>query len=339
MITLATISASGSATRANEDAFFVHQDLWRVTLGVLDGVTQMITSPVLDAISTYHGRQLTPGGYAAAEGRTRLTHALSLGLGMPLRTALKAANAHIRRRVSAVLSGQPNAASLEDAALLAAFQHADPRLGVLGGDPRAVRVLLPAAVVTVARLDLATMQLECAHLGDTALLHFPAAGPPVAVTHQPQQGAPDPTYVALRALPLDASYFPSDYAHMAPQALVQDMTGRFYHNYQASDGTIEPSIGVGVLDGLPAMEAFIREYHVSIAPGDRVIVCSDGFLWPNEPFTEATLARMGASIAANGLAGWLAEVHAEQTRIAANDPLPRLKVHDDATAIELHVRL
>ena len=327
-IALAAITEPGSIIRPNEDAFFIWQDERYTILAVMDGVTQMLAFPTQAVLCQFQGSALTPGGFAAAITRATFARLFVAEPTIPLRAALTEANAAIRTRVIEVLGD----------CTLAAFIAHEPRLAPLRDDPRYIRPMLPATVVTLARLDHATSRLECAHLGDTALLRFRAGTAPVAVTHQPHRVVPDRAYTALRALPLDASYFPPAYAHLTPAMLTVDMAGRFYHNFVDAAGQTDATIGAGVLNGLPEMADYRRDYALDLLPEDEIVLCSDGFLWPHDPFTEQTLMRMHAAIATHTLAGYLAAVRASEDERAAADRGPRLKIHDDATALWLRYR-
>ena len=74
-------------------------------------------------------------------------------------------------------------------------------------------------------------------------------------------------------------------AHLAdvlddPRVLEFNWRNGLYHNYVDVDGHVDRSMGVGIINGLPQLEAYLQQETLGLTDVCGVLVCSDGFPWP-----------------------------------------------------------
>jgi hypothetical protein len=266
------ITEAGSPSTPNEDAYCVWQSDEMLFAAVFDGVTQLLTFPSLAELV---GPALTPGRFAATLARDTFMRGIVDDPSVPLRALFHAANDAIAHAVSQIY----------DACSAEAVVKREPDLKSLLGDPRSVRLILPATVATVARVDRRAGTIEWMHLGDTALITL--ADPSLLLTYAPRLGifGEDATYQALCQTPVAPQLIRPSLAAVSAETMRVEVAGRFYHNYVAPDGHPDPSVGVGVMDGLPAMDAYLRQGQISLERCYGILLCSDGFFFPPDALT------------------------------------------------------
>ncbi len=315
------VCEASSPERANEDTYLIWQTATQLIVAVFDGVTQLLDYPSRALFARSEGAVVTSARFAAQCARSAIMQELIERPQAPLRDLLLRANDAIAAAVRAIYG------EVSTQAIVAR----EPQLESLAFDPRTIRVLLPATVVTLVRIDLEAGRLTCGHLGDTALLLLRDT----ATTHVTrfERNGPfgtDSLYQQLAVAPFHAADFHPSLAGIDLEILRRDSAGRIFHNYVSAAGQIESNIGIGVLDGLPEMADYLREYEMPLAGVRGVLVCSDGFYWPAPPDEPVPATLMGEMIARHGLAGYL---DALRTRVAAITPPHPIKIYDDATAV------
>lgn len=296
--------------RRNEDAYFLADNGEVVIAAAIDGVTDRLISHA----QARHLREYNLNGSAFAAYVTRRSYAGSRwdDAATSPRSMILQANAALHDWVRDVygffvpetITGQ------------------EPPLEPFRDDPRYFRLVLPACVTTVVRIDASTSTLEFAHLGDTELLLFYADGRTErgAVPKRPNmaQGVVDATDDDPR--------------------IRKYRRGGLMHNFTHPDGRPDPTIGVGVVNGMPEAADFVLTGEIDLSGVEVVCVCSDGFLWPvadeGDPAqVESRLTTMRERIDSGGLAVYLNALRAEEATDPDRTTYPRPKVHDDATAL------
>ncbi len=319
---IAAISEPGSVTRLNEDAWLVWETNDLLIAAVFDGVTQILDFPALAELA---GAAMTPGRFAAMTARDVCMSQIVRDPTTPLIDLFRAANDAIQQ---AVIAGY---GALNVAAVVAR----EPALAPWLTDDRAIRLVLPAAVATMARVDRRAGTVEWLHLGDTALI--PLAEPYQQVTYRAQQRSmqDDPAYRSMLMLPVDRTIIHPSLHHLDDAELRRQVAGRFGHNAVDRFGQPEPARGMGVLDGLDAMVAYTRAGVFPMGSCDGVLVCSDGFLWLAPTFTGAgdmsdiTNATM-SKLKSRTLGDY---VTAQRAEVARQPHTTTIKLHDDATGM------
>ncbi len=319
---IAAISEPGSVTRLNEDAWLVWETNDLLIVAVFDGVTQILAFPALAELA---GAALTPGRFAAMTARDVCMARIVRDPTTPLLDLFRYANEAIQEAVIA------NYGSLTVAAVVAR----EPTLAPWLADARAIRLALPAAVATIARVDRRAGTVEWLHLGDTALI--PLAEPYKQVTYAAHQGSmlDDLAYRNMLTLPVDRAIIHPSLHHLDDAELRRQVAGRFGHNAVDLFGQPQRARGMGVLDGLDAMESFARAGVFAIKSCDGFLICSDGFLWLAPTFigagdmSDITNATMSA-LKQRTLGDYITVQRAEVAHRTHDNPI---KLHDDATGI------
>lgn len=320
---------SAKPDRASEDTFFTSTNGDYIVALVADGAPQRVhTTHKLRLLLDRYGEGTTPGRCAALITRDVTSQTLSAGLNVSLTDAVLAANAHLR-------------AGLEDIygslTADAVYQH-EPELHLLLDDPRLLRLILPVCCVTVTRVDLQAGRLEYAHGGDTALFLFYRDGGVVRATRDQMVQHDGRAVQAAQAIQAETGA-----AHLADVVMDErvreiNIANGIYHNYEDESGKADAAVGVGVINGLPMLAAYLETGSVPAADLSGFLVCSDGFPLhsPANADTSAEVEHMQSmrkTIEAKGLAGYLADLRAAEYADAGLDAYPRLGQHDDATAV------
>ncbi len=315
--------AAPIADRLNEDACGVYSDGDSVALFVADGASQRLKTARTSAL--YAGAGGSAGRFAAQTMHT----AFRADSSASPRDMILRANAMLRDGLHSVYG---------DLSASALLQHEPALAAVLEEDPRLLRLALPVCVVTAARIDLRRRQLEYGHAGDTALFLFYADGRVVCLTDD-QMGNHDAAALAL-ARQIQLEQGAAHLADVLDDPRVQDLNRRngLYHNYVDARGNTDRSVGVGVVNGLPHLEAYLQQDRVDLSEVRAVLVCSDGFPWP-APLDETDAARaaryetMRMRIQDDGLHGYYRVLRTAQRGDSGRDRYPRFKVQDDCTGI------
>ena len=312
--------------RPNEDTCGVYSDGTRVSLFVADGASQRLTTTQTAALYDRFGDHTTGGRFAAM-----MMHEVFEGFhhnDLPADRLIEA-----NKGIAAVLSGVYGDLSAE------AFLHLEPQLApYLDDDPRLFRLALPVCVVTAVEIDLSQHQLTYAHAGDTALFLFHRDGRVTSPTGD-QMGNHDAEALGLaRQIQIEQGA-----AHLAdvlddPRVIDRNKRNGLYHNYIDEHGQTDRRVGVGVLNGLPQLEAYIQQGVLDLSDVSGLLVCSDGFPWP-APLEEsddekaARFRLMRDIIERDGLRGYFEALRATEQADSTRDRYPRFKIHDDSTGI------
>lgn len=306
-----------SPGRLNEDACLVHSTPDYALLAVIDGAAQRLPSRALQAL-------YDPAGTAARFAAQLTRDVFAQAHALSPRALLLRANALLREKLETIYF------PLTAETLL---RH-EPDLAPLREDPRLLRLLLPVAVVTAAKVIFATQTVEVAHAGDTAMFAFCDDGSTQELTDD-QMGRYDDTAVELaKSIQREQGA-----AHLSD--VVQDERMRrvnqhngIYHNFVDEAGTPDPARGVGVINGLPELASYIQDIRFSLDRVTGLLLCSDGFLWHDLPTRQQT---MREQIQRVGLSGYVQALRDLERADAGLDRYPRLKLHDDATAVYMEL--
>jgi hypothetical protein len=286
-----------TGTRPNEDAYWLADDGDRLTLAVIDGVTDRLIARQLRRTFAAYG---APNGSAYAARRTR--EVIAQTADRPLIDRLLAANDALREAVQAVYGAWDFAHIARQEPALAAYQE----------DPRYVRLILPACVLTLVSIDRKTRTLDYAHLGDSELFFFRADG---GIERVIQPARPD----AHQAQPVDLS-------HEADPTVRHYKTRGLAHNFTTPTGQTRPTAGIGVLNGQPQAADYILSGQRDLTGVQAVLACTDGLLWPHQDYKT-----MRDKLTADGITAYVDALRAAEA--AATGPQDRAKVHDDATGL------
>lgn len=315
-----------SAGRLNEDACFVYSDEETVVAVAIDGAAQRIDVPALYAI---HERR--PGTLPVTGARFAAQLAKHVMVDMMHRDPvdmIRAANTALRQRLEQVAP-----VTAADFARLAP-EHAP----MLNDDPRLIRLMLPACVATVVKLDLVRRRAHFAHVGDTVLFIFHTDGR-ISQPTPDQMGQHDGTAIEA-ALAVKAEL---NAPHLADVVMHERVTGinkrnGLFHNYVNANGVPDPALGVGVINGLPEIAAYIRTGEIDLSTVAGVLVCSDGFPLPaswheTREQAEQRAYEMRDLLFAQGIEAYLTHLRAVQASDPHLDRYPRFKMHDDTTGV------
>lgn len=323
--------------RANEDAFVAYQrddGQPQIVLAAIDGATSVAQfAPLQDYLDTKRNG-ITPAGLAATVARDAIVAQLGeVGVSnddLEPRQLILKANDVLRDLLTQVAS------EIFDAKKLLGIQ---PEFAPLLDDPRKIRLFLPAAVLTVATIDINVGLLRFAHAGDTALLICYEDGH----VEIPTQKHSNMNYES--ALAVASQVVLKDGNSMLdavndPFIRALDRDHRIYHNFVDENGNTAPSRGTGVVDGLPQLEDYIMTGMVMLDGVEAIIAVSDGFLWPSPLHETPTqrqirLGRMWENIREKGVRGYLSMLRAEERADSNREKYPRFKLHDDATGVVL----
>lgn len=314
------------AGRLNEDACFVYSDEETVVAAAIDGATQRIDVPALYA--PYERKPGAPPVTGARFAAHLTKHVMVDMMHRDPADMIQAANTTLRQRLEQVAP----VTAADFARLAPAFAP------MLNDDPRLIRLMLPVCVATVVKLDLASRTARFAHAGDTALFVFHTDG---RISHPTadQMGQHDDTVIAA-ALAIKAEL---NVLHLADIVTHERVTGinrhnGLFHNYVDVNGVPDPALGVGVINGLPEIAAYIRTGEIDLSTVAGVLVCSDGFPLPaswheTREQAEQRAYEMRDLLFAQGIGAYFTHLRAVQASDPHLDRYPRFKMHDDTTGV------
>lgn len=296
--------------RRNEDSYFLADNGDVIVAAAIDGVTDRVVSQAQARHLASYG--LNGSAFAAMLTRQAIARASWWDAAVTLRRMLLQANTELADWLRQVYGFFVPDMVFEQ----------EPPLTPYRDDPRYLRLVLPACVVTLARLDLRGATLEFAHLGDTELLLFHDDGTVTRAAVQPRPNA-------ARAVGLPD--------HPDPVVNKYRRVG-LAHNFVDRDGQTDPTAGIGVINGLPEAADYLLAGSVDLENVAAVLLCSDGFLWPapaeaDDATAAARLDHMRDLIDAQGLRGYLDALRGEEADDPDRSRYPRPKRHDDATAV------
>jgi hypothetical protein len=369
VVSLSVVSVPGIPDRINEDGWVAVEDRtppgW-VAAAVIDGASVRGKLPSLVAYLSEEGHGPQPAVWATTIVRSALCHAFTAQpSALPL-DALLAANHALRSALEAV----PN---MVEVYTLLEGRPIEPLPDVLGQcteplatelhqaftslfsaerwplpDTRYLRLVLPACVTTLVRLNLSSGVFDFAHVGDTALIQVEAAGE-VHLLSQDQVGAFDDMVLEIA---LEAVRQQDNQVHNVAQAIQtvqavreRDILNGVRHNYVNENGQTQPGEGCGVINGMAELRDYIQTGKGALAPGDRLYLMSDGFTLPMSHHKGSL-----PPLVRDGLAGWRQALHRgdvlamlQHVRTigdadAPRNLFPRMKQHDDATALMIAMR-
>lgn len=331
-VALKTITDTKSVD-LTEDTYFALNNGRQLTLMIGDGAPQRLkTTTSLTPMLSAYGEGTAPGRYAALLARDTVAELTVTAPDTPVAEMALEANRRLNANLKQVYG------ELRVEAVLAQ----EPALTALHEDPRFLRWVLPVSCITIARLDLLTGRLEYAHGADTALIAFYKDARTVQVTPD-QMGQHDDKMrremgrimaeVGLNTQPTLDALRP----HFEPAFKANRYNGIF-HNYVDEQGNTDPTVGVGVINGLPELEAYLVTGTLDASELDAVLLCSDGFLWPSvldetPAQMDERLDFMRRTIAERGLDGYLKLLREEEISDMDGAKYLRFGNHDDSTAI------
>lgn len=318
--------------RINEDTWLLLDkaiDHGSVLLAaVIDGASTRYPLNRLVSYLNEHEALSTPAVFAANIVRNSILTQLIDDPGKDLKETLIVANEKLRESIEHIIGGF----SLEYIASL----HPD----IVKDDLRRGRLLLPACVVTLIRLDTSRLFLEYAHAGDTALLEIQGNQSTLCHTSD-QMGKFDQEVLELAWHLMKEKRLGSfKEAVRLPTVVQKDKENGIRHNFVNFAGKTDPSQGAGVVNGLPELENYVETGRILIDLQRTSGFCliSDGLqllshLDESSTAKRQRLQNMGQIL----LQGGLPKLYKEVTAMIQSDPdlnkYPRVKMQDDATGI------
>lgn len=315
-----------------EDSYYTNQQGSFITLMVADGASQRLKTtgslkPFLEAYET----GIAPARYASAIARDVTAEKSTMDKNGSVRDIALAANQRLRENLESVYGEISSEAVLKK----------EPALTQLQEDPRYVRLILPICCITVARLDLDQRTLSYAHGGDTALFLLYRNGQTVQIT--PDQMAQHDDKMRREYRRIMQEHQPKDekelYA-LATEARTINRNNGIFHNYEDEHGNTDQTVGVGVINGMPQLDAYLVSDTISLDDLEGVILTTDGMFWPapldeTEAEAQARVNFMGQLIRERGLKGYLQALREEELADADGKKYQHFGKLDDATAIYL----
>jgi serine/threonine protein phosphatase PrpC len=312
--------------RINEDSSYFEYDGDSILALVIDGASERIKAPRLNELTTQKNNiPLTSASYAANLMRSTI----STNRELPVKELLLCANQKLRSNLESIYGGLT---ASHIAPLIPNYKE------MLLNDPRLIRMLLPACVATVVKIDQKTNNLHFAHAGDTALFCFFQDGRVAIITHdRMRQHDTRALNIAKRIQnEADSRNFRDFISNH--RVIEFNLLNAIYHNYEDEQGKTDKSMGVGIINGLPQLEDYIETGHFNLDKVSSVLICSDGFQWPSQlDETKETeqdrFQLMRQMIEENGIDKYLTLLREAERQDDNFDMYPRFKIHDDATAI------
>jgi serine/threonine protein phosphatase PrpC len=321
--------AASTEGRVNEDACYVASDSIESLAVAIDGASQRIELPILQQL--IKKTDLPEGTTAAALVAQHTRDFIKDNPQLSPFDLISKANQAWREQLETLI----NPLTAENIARLLP-QHS----AMLNDDPRLLRLTLPACVLTVAKINHAKHTLSFAHAGDTALFAFYKNGDVQQITGD-QMGFHDQQALDI-ALNIKAETGAKHLSEVLknPRVTKQNVGNGIYHNYVDEHGKTDNSLGVGVVDGLHELDAYIEVGKLDIEPLEGVLLCSDGIPLPGlvdetQIQAQERLQTMKNIIMEEGLDQYLTHLRQIEVQDKHLDRFPRFKIHDDATAILL----
>ena len=332
--------------RANEDTFVAYQradESDHYVLAAIDGATSVaFYEPLMRYLDEARGG-ITPAGLAASVTRDSILSALGQSNGLSFRPSLSGQLSTIQPRQLLLHANAALRDLLKQEASgifeTAAIKAVNPEYADFLDDPRKIRLFLPAAVATLAVIDRQAKTLHYAQVGDTALvLGYPDGSVEVPTRDRVTAKYETALFVAIRQVAGQGLSMLDMLNHPLIESL--DRNNRIYHNFVNRPGHPVPSQGIGVINGLPALEAYIKTGVISLDGVAAVILATDGFLWPDNPLDSqedyrVRMEQMWRYVREYGAAHYLRKLRTEERADASREKYPRLKLHDDATGLVL----
>lgn len=298
-----------------------------VIAAAIDGASTRYSIAILESYLTdKHG--ITSAAFAATIVRNSLLSHLTVAPEKDLKETLLTANEALREELAHIIGGF----SREILAPL--------RPEVTKDDPRRIRLLLPACVVTLIRINVREQLLDYAHVGDTSLIEVHRDG--TVVSHTPDQMRKFDEEMLRFAAELrqeqDLPHFKN--AVKLPEVVLKDRENGLRHNYVTPSGDVDLSEGIGALNGLPELAAYIVADRIGFDPVRTFGFClmTDGLRLP-APLAETAheeqqrLDRMGALLLQGGPERLFEEMRDMIVADPYYDRYPRINNQDDATGI------
>lgn len=315
--------------RINEDACLYLSNASMTLAAVIDGASQRIAVPAIQQLAeqAQPNQPTTTAAYVAQLTRDYIQdhpHLTPSAL-------ITGANDHLRAQLSTVID--PFSASTF-------AKHVPDQAELLQADARWIRLMLPVCVATVIKIDHLTNELTFAHVGDTALFTFNRSGDIERITAD-QMDAHDAAALN-RAQTIKTETGATHLADVLnhPDVSAYNRNNGLYHNFVDENGYPDTTQGVGAIDGLPEISAYIQTGQLKTDTLEGLLLCSDGFQLPaplNESAeqTATRLMHMREWLTRNGLREYLNYLRQVEADDHTRDRFPRFKIHDDATGIYL----
>jgi len=209
-------------------------------------------------------------------------------------------------------------------------------------DTRYLRLLLPACVTTLVRLNLSSGHFEFAHVGDTALILVNADGQ-IDVLSQDQMGAFDDATlrIAYEAIRQHDQIDTVAQAIQMVQAIREaDLLNGLRHNYVDTSGYTHSDEGCGVVNGLEEINDYVQTGEGQLGHGERLYLMSDGLTLPLSapretppPAVRDSLARWKQALVEGDVPALLKHLQDILAADVSRNIFPRIKHSDDATAL------
>lgn len=316
-----------------EDTYLVHDNGDEITLMIADGAPQRLkTTGSLQPLYRQYEHVSKPGQYAASLIRDITAEYINTQPKIPVSDIPLVANQRLKEMLESIYGEVSATAVLQK----------EPTLTRLQDDPRLVRLILPACCFTIARLDLKRGILTYVHGGDTALFLLYQDGRTVQIT--PDQMKQHDDKVRQERYRIVQEYHPKDekeYTSLTAHAQVINVNNGIYHNYEDESGDLDLAVGVGVINGLPQLEAYMVEDTISIDGIEGIVLTSDGMFWPapldeSDHEAEERVNHMGDLIRQHGVKGYLQVLRTEYQDLQSKD-YNRFGKLDDATAVQVRI--
>jgi hypothetical protein len=369
LISLHAVSEPGSPSQVNQDGWAAVENPippgW-ILAAVIDGASIRGTLPSLVAYLSGQEHVLEPAVWATSIVRCALYHTFTIHTPSSPSDAILAANRALRSAAEAVpsmaqvyrlleretIEPLPDALNRCPGPLMAELQQVFTSLfpkdqwRVL--DTRYLRLMLPACVTTVVRLNVPTGDFDFAHAGDTALMQVDTTGH-VHLLSQDQMKEFDNNalQLALDAVQQEDNQINTvaEAVQAIPAVKTTNALNGLRHNYVDENGHTHPEKGCGVIDGLEVLSDYVQTGRGILSPGHRLYLMSDGMTLPLSQSRSPVPAPVRDSIeewkrALQG--GNLMDLLKSTRHITSIDTsynvFPRLKQQDDATALVITIQ-
>ena len=172
-------------------------------------------------------------------------------------------------------------------------------------------------------------ELEALSLGDCTLLTLPTEGPPLDLFRTAgKREADEEARAAARSMTAQSDTPPDNAQSIRAGLMPLLRAGRDRLN-------TEGGYGIFSIDLPP--EKYVRKIRRPVAPGDRFLLASDGFLRLVDVYGAYSLTALAEAIASHGLAALALDLRQIEQDDADCRRFPRAKVMDDATAMIVEV--